>query len=290
MYAVNLFMEVRSSISYISPSSAIGKDPLEGFDYSDPRCNPLLRPAAARTPSNTTAHQHTSCMCLTHFFYTSFELKLLLVDIARSVRLNEEVTRVSQHFGVLTIISADDYLDSADTLVKERSADDYLDSADTLVKERSADDYLDSADTLVKERSADDYLDSADTLVKERSADDYLDSADTLVKERSADGLRAADRYDGVGVTFVAGALRPCDLRLSGICLQAVRITVLCRGCESNAIVGVVTTGFECLPPSCDGLTGPDDHGPMISRLIDRGVSGNQAGPSGSSVGRSPHP
>ncbi|KZV48263.1 hypothetical protein F511_26856 [Dorcoceras hygrometricum] len=66
-----------------------------------------------------------------------FELKLLLVDIARSVRLNEEVTRVSQHFGVLTIISADD----------------------------------------------------------------YLDSADTLMKERSADGLRAADRYDGVGVT-----------------------------------------------------------------------------------------
>ncbi|KZV21829.1 hypothetical protein F511_13632 [Dorcoceras hygrometricum] len=34
---------------------------------------------------------------------------------------------------------------------------------------------------------------------------------------------------------------------------------------KSNAIVGVVTTGFECLPPSCDGLTGPDDHGPMIS-------------------------
>ncbi|KZV22654.1 hypothetical protein F511_05110 [Dorcoceras hygrometricum] len=34
---------------------------------------------------------------------------------------------------------------------------------------------------------------------------------------------------------------------------------------KSNAIVGVVTTGFECLPPSCDGLTGPDGHGPMIS-------------------------
>ncbi|KZV54010.1 hypothetical protein F511_38269 [Dorcoceras hygrometricum] len=28
-----------------------GKDPLEDFDYNDPRCNPLLRPAAARTPS-----------------------------------------------------------------------------------------------------------------------------------------------------------------------------------------------------------------------------------------------
>ncbi|KZV39435.1 hypothetical protein F511_33490 [Dorcoceras hygrometricum] len=34
---------------------------------------------------------------------------------------------------------------------------------------------------------------------------------------------------------------------------------------KSNAIIEVVTTGFECLPPRCDGLTGPDDHGPMIS-------------------------
>ncbi|KZV23111.1 hypothetical protein F511_09149 [Dorcoceras hygrometricum] len=64
-------------------------------------------------------------------------LKLLLVDFVFSARLSVKVTRVSQHFGVLTIISADD----------------------------------------------------------------YLDSADALVKERSADGLRAADRYDGVGVT-----------------------------------------------------------------------------------------
>ncbi|KZV30292.1 hypothetical protein F511_24422 [Dorcoceras hygrometricum] len=32
-----------------------------------------------------------------------FELKLLLVDIAFSARLSEETTRVSQHFGVLTI-------------------------------------------------------------------------------------------------------------------------------------------------------------------------------------------
>ncbi|KZV48852.1 glutamate receptor 3.6-like [Dorcoceras hygrometricum] len=28
------------------------KDPLEDFDYSDPRYNPTLRPAAARTPSH----------------------------------------------------------------------------------------------------------------------------------------------------------------------------------------------------------------------------------------------
>ncbi|KZV16997.1 hypothetical protein F511_28087 [Dorcoceras hygrometricum] len=75
---------------------------------------------------------------------------------------------------------------------------------------------------------------------------------------------------------------------------------------KSNAIVGAVTTGYECLPPSCDGLTGPDDHGSMISRLIDRGIeatcydlpvdalalgaSGNRDGQSGSSAGRSPRP
>ncbi|KZV20672.1 hypothetical protein F511_30573 [Dorcoceras hygrometricum] len=34
---------------------------------------------------------------------------------------------------------------------------------------------------------------------------------------------------------------------------------------KSNTIIGVVTAGFERLPPSCDGLTGSDDHGPMIS-------------------------
>ncbi|KZV17931.1 hypothetical protein F511_42638 [Dorcoceras hygrometricum] len=34
---------------------------------------------------------------------------------------------------------------------------------------------------------------------------------------------------------------------------------------KSNAIIRVVTAGFECLPPSCDGLTGPEDHRPMIS-------------------------
>ncbi|KZV56602.1 F-box/LRR-repeat protein-like [Dorcoceras hygrometricum] len=28
-----------------------GKDPFEDFDYNNPRCNPLLRPVAARTPS-----------------------------------------------------------------------------------------------------------------------------------------------------------------------------------------------------------------------------------------------
>ncbi|KZV31030.1 hypothetical protein F511_05108 [Dorcoceras hygrometricum] len=59
-----------------------------------------------------------------------YELKLLLADIARSVRLSEEVTRVSQHFGVLTIefsrwlvesvASAIDRYDDVGALVRER--------------------------------------------------------------------------------------------------------------------------------------------------------------------------
>ncbi|KZV47918.1 hypothetical protein F511_32862 [Dorcoceras hygrometricum] len=49
----------------------MGRFPLEDFDYNDPHCNPLLRLAAARTPSNTTAHQPASCVCLTHFFNAS---------------------------------------------------------------------------------------------------------------------------------------------------------------------------------------------------------------------------
>ncbi|KZV35610.1 U-box domain-containing protein 43 [Dorcoceras hygrometricum] len=34
---------------------------------------------------------------------------------------------------------------------------------------------------------------------------------------------------------------------------------------KSNAIIGVVTAGFERLSTICDGLTGSEDHGPMIS-------------------------
>ncbi|KZV22348.1 hypothetical protein F511_32681 [Dorcoceras hygrometricum] len=48
-----------------------GNDPLEDFNYNDPRSNTLIRPEVARTPSNTTAHQPTCCVCLTHFFTTS---------------------------------------------------------------------------------------------------------------------------------------------------------------------------------------------------------------------------
>ncbi|KZV38866.1 AMP-dependent synthetase and ligase superfamily protein [Dorcoceras hygrometricum] len=53
------------------------------------------------------------------------------------------------------------------------------------------------------------------------------------------------------------------------LCLRAVKSVVPLLLCvvpeKSNAIIGVVTTGFECLPPSCDGLKGSEDHGPMIS-------------------------
>ncbi|KZV13665.1 hypothetical protein F511_45170 [Dorcoceras hygrometricum] len=43
-----LFMEVRSSISYVSHSSAIGKDPLEDFDYSDPSLQPTTTTSSRR--------------------------------------------------------------------------------------------------------------------------------------------------------------------------------------------------------------------------------------------------
>ncbi|KZV47122.1 hypothetical protein F511_25468 [Dorcoceras hygrometricum] len=78
-------------------------------------------------------------------------------------------------------------------------------------------------------------------------------------------------------------------------CLESVRCVVPEK---SNDIIGVVTARFECLPPSRDGLTSPDDHGPMISTgdwLLGlccpfAGSSGNQAGQSGGSAGRSPFP
>ncbi|KZV25472.1 pectinesterase 63 [Dorcoceras hygrometricum] len=44
---------------------------------------------------------------------------------------------------------------------------------------------------------------------------------------------------------------------------QQLRLCVVPE--KSNAIIGVVTTGFEFLPSRCDGLTGCEDHGPMIS-------------------------
>ncbi|KZV57352.1 hypothetical protein F511_37966 [Dorcoceras hygrometricum] len=50
------------SNSPTSPLLRNGKDPLEDFDYNDPRRNPLPRPAVARTPSNTTAHQPANCV------------------------------------------------------------------------------------------------------------------------------------------------------------------------------------------------------------------------------------
>ncbi|KZV31029.1 serine carboxypeptidase-like 33 [Dorcoceras hygrometricum] len=54
------------------------KYPLEDFDYNNPRCNPLRRPSATRTPSHTTAHQPASCVCLTHFFTASVRKATLL--------------------------------------------------------------------------------------------------------------------------------------------------------------------------------------------------------------------
>ncbi|KZV35555.1 hypothetical protein F511_32906 [Dorcoceras hygrometricum] len=68
---------------------------------------------------------------------------------------------------------------------------------------------------------------------------------------------------------IVAAEFNEKEKRFAADCLLLISLIDLYESAvvpeKSNAIVGVVTTGFECLPPSCDGLTGPDDHGPMIS-------------------------
>ncbi|KZV19769.1 hypothetical protein F511_06300 [Dorcoceras hygrometricum] len=69
--AVNAVNNENKHCEFVYGSSELNLLPLEDFDYSDPRCNPLRRSATARTPSNTTAHQPASCVCLTHFFYAS---------------------------------------------------------------------------------------------------------------------------------------------------------------------------------------------------------------------------
>ncbi|KZV18979.1 THO complex subunit 2 [Dorcoceras hygrometricum] len=47
---------------------------------------------------------------------------------------------------------------------------------------------------------------------------------------------------------------------------RLVRTLLRCVVSEkSYAIIGVVTAGFERLSPRCDGLTGSEDHVPMIS-------------------------
>ncbi|KZV35292.1 hypothetical protein F511_41746 [Dorcoceras hygrometricum] len=56
-----------------------------------------------------------------------------------------------------------------------------------------------------------------------------------------------------------------CDSGYDGYHETHLIVTVCVVPEKSNAIIGVVTSGFECLPPSYDGLTGPEDHGPMIS-------------------------
>ncbi|KZV41777.1 hypothetical protein F511_17146 [Dorcoceras hygrometricum] len=247
---------------------------------------------------------------------------LLLVDIARSVRLSGEVTRVSQRFGMLTIEFSRCVCEerSADGL---RAADRYDDVGVTyylllvVVALVAAEFYVEekrvAADCLLL-ISLIDWYESADiarsvrlsgevTRVSQRFGMLTIEFSRCVCEERSADGLRAADRYDDVGVTYylllvvvalVAAEFYEEEKRVAADCLLLISLIDWYESAvvseKSNAIVGVVTTGFECLPPSCDGLTGPDDHGPMISWLIDRGVSGNQAGPSGSSVGRSPHP
>ncbi|KZV39413.1 hypothetical protein F511_33970 [Dorcoceras hygrometricum] len=163
--------------------------------------------------------------------------------------MNEEATRVSQHFGVLTT-------GFSSCASEERSADGLRNQSQELL-----------ADMMTR------------WIVLER---ELLPAFGRFACESCCQLVK---RYGVVLISWNGVVLE----YFVAIAFLVVAADVNERK-ESNAIVGVVTTGFECLPPSCDGLTGPDDHGPMISRLIDRGTTGNQAGPSGSSAGRSPRP
>ncbi|KZV32663.1 receptor-like protein 12 [Dorcoceras hygrometricum] len=205
-----------------------------------------------------------------------FELKLLLVDFAFSARLSEEVTRVSQHCGVLTIgFSSCAFVEK----LVARAVDRYDDISWNGV-------VLECFVRLLLLVVAADFYEGkrevcCDGLLLISSIDlgesaGEVEEPSFLIFLVALDSLRLALSIDA-SLEIWSDELRNSE----GPALVSEK---------SNAIVGVVTTGFECLPPSCDGLTGPDDHGPMVSRLIDRGALGNQAGQSGSSAGRSPHP
>ncbi|KZV52472.1 MLO-like protein 4 [Dorcoceras hygrometricum] len=95
----------------------------------------------------------------------------------------------------------------------------------------------------------------------------------TLVRRaRARDGGAGRRCARGVAFRAMVRALPPRFFRGGGAAVVGRRSAATpasFRRClvseRSNAIVGAVTTGYECLPSSCDGLTGPDDHGPMIS-------------------------
>ncbi|KZV15554.1 hypothetical protein F511_43850 [Dorcoceras hygrometricum] len=65
--------------------------------------------SSSSSSSSDSEQEEVHCLMANQSSDYELELKLLLVDFAFSARLNEEVTRVSQHFGVLTIDSADGY-------------------------------------------------------------------------------------------------------------------------------------------------------------------------------------
>ncbi|KZV21454.1 hypothetical protein F511_17885 [Dorcoceras hygrometricum] len=79
-----------------------GKDPLEDFDYNDPRCNPLLRPAGARTPSFNPMHTSPQAMLyVTRALFIGdsatfghFELCQSVLDVNKAMQISLSIKLV----------------------------------------------------------------------------------------------------------------------------------------------------------------------------------------------------
>ncbi|KZV51506.1 zinc finger BED domain-containing protein RICESLEEPER 2-like [Dorcoceras hygrometricum] len=216
------------------------------------------------------------------------ELKLLLADIARSERLSEEVTHVSQHFGALTIDSADALVKRDQQMMRRRFERFYATSRCIVLKRESCYQLLVvclrellAAGLTLRRRF--DKLERCRFEMYERLLLRVVAADFTKGKERiAADRLlliSSIDLSESAGEFLVELETSREDLYFPtnlGGCVELERERETAEQSivpeKSNAIVEAVTTGYECLPPSCDGLTGPDDHGPMISRLIDRGI------------------
>ncbi|KZV54385.1 hypothetical protein F511_27880 [Dorcoceras hygrometricum] len=83
------------ALSYVSHFFRHRKDPIEVFDYNDPRCNPLLRSAAARTPSIYHCTPAHNLIYLTWALFIGdstafghFELCLLVPDVDKAMQIS----------------------------------------------------------------------------------------------------------------------------------------------------------------------------------------------------------
>ncbi|KZV19949.1 ATP phosphoribosyl transferase 2 isoform 1 [Dorcoceras hygrometricum] len=124
-----------------------------------------------------------------------------------------------------------------------------------------------------------------------------------VCEERPADGLRAADRYDDRKRCVLSVKLRVQQMRIFKGVEMRRRFENFARSadgwfCLRELLSADICCGVVLLICAGSGNAKLLDFEAFEESLCERsaasvsclGVSGNQAGPSGSSVGRSPHP